>query len=188
MLKNILISKYKFFEKCDIEEFLDEMWIFCPSVNYHTIFSSALFINMKTLILTLLNFIQLGMALDFFVMRKYTEISTDFGTSVVLNCSSNIRYEYCTWIHQLDFCEMEFNSSKNLVKFINCTFHNRMKLIGNHSNNECAIELQNVSGKDAGVWKCIMEEYKFGYVNGNKDTGEIHLVVKGIPPKGAKKV
>ena len=57
-------------------------------------------------------------------------------------------------------------------------------MIGNHSNNECAIELQNVSGKDAGVWKCIMEEYKFGYVNGNKDTGEIHLVVKGIPPYG----
>ena len=161
---------------------------FCPSVNYHTIFSCALFINMKTLILTLLNFIQLGMALDFFVMRKYTEISTDFGTSVVLNCSSNIRYEYCTWIHQLDFCELEFKSSKNQVKFLNCTFVNRMKLIGNHSNNECAIELQNVSGKDAGVWKCIMEEYKFGYVNGNKDTGEIHLVVKGIPPKGNNKV
>ena len=143
---------------------------------------------MKTLILTLLNFTQLGMALDFFVMRKYTEISTDFGTSVVLNCSSNIRYEYCTWIHQLDFCELEFKSSKNQVKFLNCTFVNRMKLIGNHSNNECAIELQNVSGKDAGVWKCIMEEYKFGYVNGNKDTGEIHLVVKGIPPKGNNKV
>ena len=135
---------------------------------------------------TLLCFIQLGISLDFFVMQKYSEISTDYGKSAVLNCSSNSPYEYCTLIHDTDICQMEYKSRKNQVKFINCDFVNRMKLIGNHSNNDCAIELQNVSGKDAGVWKCIMEEYKFGYVKGDTDTGEIHLVVNGIPPKGNK--
>ena len=135
---------------------------------------------------TLLCFIQLGISLDFFVMRKYSEISTDYGKSAVLNCSSNSPYEYCTLIHDTDICQMEYKSRKNQVKLINCDFLARMKLIGNLSNNECAIELQNVSGKDAGVWKCIMEEYKFGYVEGDTDTGEIRLVVNGIPPKGNK--
>ena len=134
---------------------------------------------MSSFILLLL--LTFATARDFFVLQKYVEIKAQYGESAILQCSSNSPFEFCSWIHQNDVCEMEYKTRKNNVKLSKCNFVHRMTLRSNHSANICAIELRNVSGKDAGIWKCIMEEYKWAYDKGHTDTGEIHLVVEGIP-------
>ena len=83
---------------------------------------------------------------------------------------------------------MEYKSSKDQMNIYDCNgIGSRIKMVGEPKRFECGFELRNVTSRDTGTWKCIMEEYKFGNQKGVKDYGEVNLKVQGIP-KGMSEI
>ena len=61
--------------------------------------------------------------------------------------------------------------------------NNRTTFTGNFKNDECKIELKNVTLADSGTWTCEMESYVFGPIRGTVQMKELSVKVIGKKSK-----
>ena len=104
------------------------------------------------------------------------------GDTLKLTCHSDESYEFCKLKHNsMEVSKFEWIYKKKVVEMKSChaRFANRMSFIGDYSNNECAVELKDISEADSGIWECEMEKYVFGIVRGPIDKVYFNINVEG---------
>ena len=98
-----------------------------------------------------------------------------------------MQYEYCHWAHNGRLCEYEWKRSASAVKKQDCAgdLKSRVKFIGDYEKHECAIQLENVTKEDEGVWQCDIESYVWGGSkgSGNKAVSSMDVVINGNDSK-----
>ena len=101
------------------------------------------------------------------------------GETVKLKCVTSDWYEYCTWKHNNDFCKFEWKRSYGKVRKQKCdtNWNERIEFLGNYNENECSIELSNLTLSDAGEWTCDLESYVWGPISGTRDTAGFNLMI-----------
>ena len=96
-------------------------------------------------------------------------------------CKSDGQFEFCNWKHENEYCYFEWKFASKSVERQQCStsIRRRMRYIGDSMNNvrECKIQLDSVSLKDQGKWRCELQEYCLGDCKGPKDVKYIDLKV-----------
>ena len=101
------------------------------------------------------------------------------GETVTFKCVTSDWYEYCTWKHNNEFCKFEWKRSYDKVRKQKCDtkWNERIEFLGNYNENECSIELSNLTLSDAGEWTCDLESYVWGPISGTRDTARFNLTI-----------
>ena len=110
------------------------------------------------------------------------------GSNITLKCKASEGMEKCKWSHKSkSYCLFEWTFLNGNKETERCSksLKNRVKFVGNDEN--CFIRLQNISYHDHGEWKCEVQEYITGPLDGllaETDTATLALEVDYPNRKG----
>ncbi|TRY78631.1 hypothetical protein TCAL_14436 [Tigriopus californicus] len=101
------------------------------------------------------------------------------GESLVLQCSVDDWYEWCTFRHKNKKCDFQWRKDVYNITVLDCQdYEGRFQFQGQYNNNECGIEIENVAVEDGGEWVCEFENYYNGYYRGYGYQAEKKMTVE----------
>ena len=101
--------------------------------------------------------------------------------SILLICIA-VNGSFYIFLKASDTVEKQPNCFANTSKMEE-GLNNRTTFKGNFKNDECKIELKNVTLTDSGNWTCEMESYVFGPLRGTVKRKELSVKVIGRKSK-----
>ena len=100
-------------------------------------------------------------------VQPQQKLSVQEGESILLKCTVDNYYEWCTFKHNGKKCDFEWRRDVYNVTELDCKDYNeRAEYMGDYDNYQCAIELKFVTPDDQGEWSCEIEEYNSGRTRG----------------------
>lgn len=109
------------------------------------------------------------------------QVNVKQGEKFKLMCKVDGWYEWCTFKHNGNVCDVEWKYDLKNVTTIDCaSYEGRANFQGDYSKSECGIEITAASAEDAGEWSCEIEEYWSGKTRnyGTKVSGTMQVSVE----------